>query len=31
MIDWKNVWTEAAVFHLQVFFDGSLEEWRFIH
>jgi len=31
MIDWKNVWTEAAVVHLQVFFDSSLEGRRFIH
>jgi hypothetical protein len=31
MIDWKNVWTEAAVVHLQVFFDISLGERRFIH
>lgn len=24
MIDWKNVWTEAPVVHLQVFFVSSL-------
>jgi len=31
MINWKNVWTEAAVVHLQVFSDSSLGERRFIH